>query len=300
MKIPEFSVIIPTYNRAYCIKNAVDSVLNQNYRDFELLVIDDNSKDETTTVLNEYGDSIKSIKLSNNSGNAVARNVGINNSQGKIIVFLDSDDTFEKFYLDELYKSAQKNGDFDFFWTGINLFNNGEFQGKRHWHPTFTQPGLEFFNELRIGTNFGLAIRSHVLSKTGLFDESLKASVDRDFLLRISQNFKGFPIPGHFINYTLNSSESVRKDKTNQANSYLIMIKKYEEIINSDIRFKKFWYHKTMWICYYSGMKKEARLMLKKSPLNIKTSLLAIIFELFPLQQAISIHQCFGNKGFYK
>lgn len=96
MKKPLISVVIPTYNRADWISEAVDSVLGQTFKDLELIIIDDGSKDSTDKVLKKYGSKIRYF-YQENAGLSDARNKGILASQGDYIAFLDSDDVwFEK------------------------------------------------------------------------------------------------------------------------------------------------------------------------------------------------------------
>ena len=92
---PFFSVVIPIYNRAHLIKPVLESVLNQTFEDFEVLLVDDCSEDiaELESVLNNIADSrIKLFKHSTNKNGAAARNTGIYAAQGQYISFLDSDD----------------------------------------------------------------------------------------------------------------------------------------------------------------------------------------------------------------
>ena len=90
---PIVSVIIPTYNRAHLIDKAIKSVLNQTYQDFEIIVVDDGSTDNTNEVLKNFTDSrIHYIFHTSNLGVSAARNTGIKTSQGEYIALLDSDD----------------------------------------------------------------------------------------------------------------------------------------------------------------------------------------------------------------
>lgn len=94
MNRPIVSVVIPTYNRAYCLGDAIDSVLAQSFQDFELIVVDDGSTDGTLEVVKAYGDRVKLIRQEN-SGVSSARNAGIRAAKAEWIAFLDSDDTWE-------------------------------------------------------------------------------------------------------------------------------------------------------------------------------------------------------------
>ena len=110
------SVIMPTYNRAYVIDRAILSVLKQTYRDYELIIVDDGSDDNTSTKVQRFEDErIIYIKLENNRGASFARNVGIKKANGEYITFLDSDNEWRPNYLENRYKSIEiNNSDFVF------------------------------------------------------------------------------------------------------------------------------------------------------------------------------------------
>lgn len=89
----KFSIIIITHNRSWAVKEAIDSVLSQTFKDFELIVVDDGSTDNTLNVLNEYGNRITVVKQKN-SGPSIARNSGALKGKGDYLLFLDDDDIF--------------------------------------------------------------------------------------------------------------------------------------------------------------------------------------------------------------
>src|SRR5260370_40369290 len=91
---PLVSVIIPTYNRAALVCQTIDNVFQQTYRNFEIILVDDGSTDETQARLRQYGDRIRVITQTN-AGAAVARNRGIAAAHGEIIAFQDSDDLWQ-------------------------------------------------------------------------------------------------------------------------------------------------------------------------------------------------------------
>ena len=100
----EFSVILPTYNRVKFIKNAINSVLNQTFIDFELIIIDDGSTDNTLEIVTNINDSRIKYHYQENSERSAARNKGIDNASGTWICFLDSDDEYQPNHLRELAK----------------------------------------------------------------------------------------------------------------------------------------------------------------------------------------------------
>lgn len=89
--MPFFSVIIPTYNRAAVLREALDSVFAQTFADYEVIVVDDGSTDDTASVLAEYGQRVRLFRQAN-QGPGAARNTGIANALGDFLAFLDSDD----------------------------------------------------------------------------------------------------------------------------------------------------------------------------------------------------------------
>jgi len=105
------SIITPTFNSGKFIREAIESVLRQTYENWEMLIVDDASSDDTCKIVNEYialDDRIKLSEMSNNSGAAVARNAAINVANGRFIAFLDSDDVWREEKLERQLKLFQK------------------------------------------------------------------------------------------------------------------------------------------------------------------------------------------------
>jgi glycosyltransferase involved in cell wall biosynthesis len=96
---PTVSVIIPTYNRQNFISQTIDSVLGQTYTDYEIIVVDDGSTDDTRPVVEAYGDRVRYV-WTENGGTGHARNVGMQHARGKYFIFLDSDDLFYPYALE--------------------------------------------------------------------------------------------------------------------------------------------------------------------------------------------------------
>jgi glycosyltransferase involved in cell wall biosynthesis len=182
------SVIIPTWNRSWCIKRAVDSVLRQKGADFELIVVDDGSTDETPQILEPLAEEglLKLLSNSSRLGVSKARNQGIEASAGDLIAFLDSDDQ----WLEQ--KLLIQKGFMD-QWPDIMISQCQERwvrKGKR------VNPGLKhqkkagyIFEEslkLCLISPSAVILRRKLLEEVGLFDESLPAAEDYDLWLRIT------------------------------------------------------------------------------------------------------------------
>ena len=111
--IPTVSIVIPTYNHSKFISKALDSVINQTYKNWEAIIIDNNSTDNTDKVINRYIDPrIKHLKIDNDGVIAKSRNLGINEAKAEWIAFLDSDDWWTKDKLEVCLSKIDKNIDF--------------------------------------------------------------------------------------------------------------------------------------------------------------------------------------------
>ncbi|MBI4176916.1 MAG: glycosyltransferase [Candidatus Aenigmarchaeota archaeon] len=104
MSVKKVSIVIPTYNRAGDTEKAVGSVLESDYPDYEVIVVDDGSKDNTVEILKKFGNRIKVLQRKKNGGPAAARNDGINAAKGELVAFTDSDCTVSKGWITALVK----------------------------------------------------------------------------------------------------------------------------------------------------------------------------------------------------
>ncbi|MEJ2659085.1 MAG: glycosyltransferase [Desulfobacterales bacterium] len=182
------SVIIPTYNRGWCVKEAIDSVLAQNYKDFELIVVDDGSIDNTSDVLALCQDNIK-VLVQENKGVSAARNRGIAEASGRFIAFLDSDDLWLPQKLSTQVEFFNQKPDALICQTEEVWVRNGIRVNpkKRHKKPSgmIFEPSLE----LCLVSPSAVMIRRNLLDRAGRFDEALPACEDYDLWLRISSRF---------------------------------------------------------------------------------------------------------------
>lgn len=118
---PFFSVIIPLYNKEDYIKETLESVFNQNFKDFEIIVVNDGSTDASIDIVNTYTDEKLRIIDQENSGLSKARNIGIRSSKSDYIALLDADDLWMEDYLKTIYKLIQNNKKEFVFATNLKL-----------------------------------------------------------------------------------------------------------------------------------------------------------------------------------
>ena len=194
--MPKVSVIIPTYNRADFIEDAVESVLCQTYKDYEIIIVDDGSTDGTEDVLQKYHNKIRYIYKSN-GGEASARNTGIKHAQGAYIAFLDSDDLWlpERLKFGVQALDADKN--IGLFFADCNRVFNGERESKTFFD--YYKPYAGFvFKQLFMRCFIPMPtviLRKECFQKVGIFSESPTPCADYDctdydMWLRVSACFK--------------------------------------------------------------------------------------------------------------
>ena len=184
MQTPLVSVIIPTFNRAEVVSRAVNSVLNQTFKDFECIVVDDGSTDETDSVLRRFADKIKVVKTENR-GVSAARNLGAKLAAGKYIAFLDSDDEWKPQKLQKQFDFMQKSG-FRISQTDETWVRNGKFVNKsvKYIRPS----GDIFYNCLEVCavTPSSVMMERGLFFEYGGFDETIPVCEDYDLWLRMS------------------------------------------------------------------------------------------------------------------
>ena len=190
---PKVSVIIPTYNRGAFITNAINSVLAQSFKDYEVLVIDDGSTDNTPEVLQPYLDKIKYIHQEN-SGVSAARNAGIRQAQGEWIAFLDSDDEWFPDYLEWQMERAAGNPQVcTQVANALEISLNGEsnlrfklpYKFQNESCPVLDRP-LCFVLDYNICLLQVMVMKRDALLKAGLFNTALTISEDMDMAARMS------------------------------------------------------------------------------------------------------------------
>lgn len=184
-KNPLISVIIPTYNRAWCLARAVESVLNQNFSDYELIVVDDGSNDETDLVLAPYGDALRVIRQPNR-GVSAARNAGIKAARGRWIALLDSDDHWLPDKLKAQIDWLTAHPDYRICQTEEIWIRDGRRVNPKKRHRKHGGDIFERCLPLCLVSPSAVMIDRRLLDEVGGFDEDLPACEDYDLWLRIA------------------------------------------------------------------------------------------------------------------
>ncbi|MDB4008038.1 glycosyltransferase [Amylibacter sp.] len=212
---PLVSVVIPTYNHAWCLGRAIQSVIDQTYKNWEIIIVDNNSTDNTSEIiLNFTKEHITHLKIKNNGIIAKSRNKGIKSSRGEWIAFLDSDDWWEPYKLECLFERNLK--DVDFSYHGLNINN----ESNRHmWRKKIKTRKLKhpIFNDLLLyGNPIGnssVVVRKKIIEEIGYINSSEKMIACEDYntwlkISKITNNFLFISEPlGHYSIHPQSASQ---------------------------------------------------------------------------------------------
>jgi glycosyltransferase involved in cell wall biosynthesis len=230
--MPTVSVIIPTYNRDAVVARAIDSVLTQTYDNYEIVVVDDCSTDNTRAVVEGYDDDrVRYVRHDENRGACAARNTGIEHSNGRYIAFLDSDDEWDETKLAKQVKCmerAPKNA--GVVYTGYRVKRSdsvelGQVPSKRgdihcdqlakHWvSPTST-----------------VLVDNECFESVGMFDTDLDACQDYDMCLRLSRHYEFDYVKEPLMTLHTDSNDRITADIESRMDAH----RKLLERIRADI-----------------------------------------------------------------
>ena len=217
------SVIIPTYNRKNFLLPALESVFAQTFEDYEVIVVDDGSTDQTKEAIQPFMGRIRYI-FKQNGGVSSARNRGIQEAKGEIIAFLDSDDLWESRFLELTTDYLLQHPDLAMVSTAWRTHPSGH-----QWPPVKKQRlHGQLFGLLmgqRIVRTSAVVARKEILMRVGPFDECLEPAEDLDMWLRIARSY-----PTAFLNVPLSWG---RKHASNVSKNRLLHIERQLQVLES-------------------------------------------------------------------
>lgn len=192
---PRVSVIIPTFNRAPLLQRAIDTVFEQTFKDFELIVVDDASTDQTPEVLKRYGRDIVTVFHDDNRGPAASRNTGLAHSSAPLVAFLDSDDCWLPDKLETQVSFFEAHSQAVACQTEEIWIRNGRRLNPKKIHRK--PSGYIFEQSLRLCliSPSAVMIRRRCLDEIGWFDEHMPACEDYDLWLRLTCKWPVHLIP---------------------------------------------------------------------------------------------------------
>ena len=184
--MPHVSVILPSWNRADWLKKSIDSVLEQTFRDFELIVVDDASTDSTQEILTIYSGKFRSITFAKNLGVSASRNAAVKNCDSEWIAFLDSDDFWHPHKLQKQIAQTVIRAECPIHFTDEIWIRNGVRVNPKKKHQKLEgwifKPSLE----LCLMSPSTVLLKRDLFEVHGLFDETLPICEDYDLWLRLT------------------------------------------------------------------------------------------------------------------
>lgn len=210
--MPVVSVIIPSYNRGYCIAQCLRSVLNQTFSDFEIIVVDDASDDDTRDQVLSIADArIRYIAHGTNQGGAVARNSGIGIAQGEFVAFLDSDDHWQPDKLEKQIATLRRLGPkWGLSYTWLSCVDDDGAETLR------INPEIEgeCFDEMLVSNFIGsfsnIVVRKSLLIEVGALDESFRSCQDWDLFIRLTRRASVHCLREYAVCYLQSATDKVR------------------------------------------------------------------------------------------
>jgi glycosyltransferase involved in cell wall biosynthesis len=300
---PVFSIVMPTYNRASILRQAIQCVLDQTFTDFELIVIDDASSDETEGCVNSFSDSrVHYLRHNTNKGVSAARNTGVRRSQGGLVMFLDDDDESFPNLLAATFNAFNTESEaVGFAWSGIRrvatVHGNEVILKERSWprESKYSQP----LTYLSVGTGYGLTVRSDCFERIGLFDETLRSCVDLDLLIRLGNTFDFTIVPEILVKVYRRRGKQLTDVTQQRVNSLERVVQKNSQILEKNLDAWTQVYDRLAVMHYRLGNKQRGRelflKMISKRPLEYSIWRQFIRRETFSAKSVIKRHLAHGK-----
>ncbi len=283
----EISVILPTYNRANLISRAINSVINQTYQKFQLIIVDDDSIDNTEMIIKEYNNpKICYLKHPYNMGPAEARNTGIKYARSNYLAFIDSDD---KWFPEKLEKQLEVFLKYSYNNLGIvysDMIRVDKDNREIYWRsPDFKLEVKDLYKKSlnyeveNIGISTAM-IRKECLKKIGYFDPNLKRLEDLEIFIRLSKYFNFYHLEIPLI-YYYETESGVSSSIINLINARKYILNKYFEDISTDKKILSNHYFLIGFALYQDNNVKESKKYLGKSiityPSNLKNTFRSLL-----------------------
>lgn len=295
--VPFVSVIIPTYNRARLLGRAIQSILNQTYPNFEIIVVDDCSTDKTENVVRSFRDErIRYIRQEKNTGAVVARNRGIKAAIGEHIAFQDSDDEWLPEKLEKQMKAFEIGPlDLGVVYTSYWRIDRGR---GVYWPPSYLKQTYGRIHDALLENNFidtpTAVVRKECFEKVGLF-ENLPRLQEWDLWLRISKRYSFGHVNEPLVNAYL-QPDSISRNMNAFVIAREYILKKYFKEISKKPRLLRHHYFEIGTLLCLNGEIEEGRSYFFKAirinPLDAKLllSTLASIFGLNTYNKAVAVY----------
>lgn len=233
MPQPKISIILITYNRSRFISEAIESVLAQSFSDWELLIIDDASTDDTRKIIENLIETEKRIKYffnKTNIGISKSRNMGLSLAQGKYIAIIDSDDIWDDSNkLKSQYNFLENNRDYALLGGGVIVINQNGQEIKKYYNPESDE---KIRKKMLIKNPFAHSSVMYLKKAAvdlGGYDPKLKTLEDYDLYLKIGAKHKLYNLKKYFSKYRVHSGNISAAERANMMKLNIFLINKYKK-----------------------------------------------------------------------
>ncbi|WP_052705039.1 glycosyltransferase family 2 protein [Flavobacterium sp. 316] len=304
--MPLISVVIPLYNKDLIIKETLDSVLNQSFTDYEVIIVNDGSTDNSKKIVTTFSDNRIFLFNQSNKGAASARNLGIEKANGELIAFLDADDYWFPNHLEELVKLYYRFPNCGSYCSRYKIQNTKE----NFKNPYFKEISDNFYGIIpnyfrsnypfKINITLNQVIPKKILLEIGGFSKEITNGQDLELWTKIAIKYpialhnKTTAIYNYYVPNSL-SKKDIKQMKLMNFNQF-----RSEEIKNKDL--KKFLdLHRIFYAIHYK-MAKENKLVnfylgdVKRSNIPLKTKILFLLPS-FLLRKLLKLKHWLRNKG---
>lgn len=290
--MPKFSVVISVYNKAGYIADTLKSVLAQTVQDFEIVILNDGSTDESESVIRPFiDDSRVRFYSEENKGAAAGRNYVIQKAQGEYIALLDADDIWKPFYLEEQLKLIEKYPSNNIFATNSEILKKGNTSRRRfsvdlsNKEPVIVNY-FEASNLDSILHSSTTVVKREVFDTVGLYDTNIKSGQDTDLYVRMGLRYKVVFSPKICVQYRVIENSLFRSSKklsekpsfeayekyetTNPALKKFLDISRYSLCLIAKLDGNKTGFERNYKKIDLANLNKKQRFLLAQSPKNLK------------------------------
>jgi glycosyltransferase involved in cell wall biosynthesis len=195
--MPFFTIIIPLYNKEKYIENAINSILNQTFTDFEVLIVNDCSTDKSVEIASEFlSEKVQIVHHEKNSGLAATRNTGIKKATSNYVTFLDADDLWKPHFLEKTYNLIQNFPEARIFGTNYEEIWEKTIKKPQNGSESLPTEFAGYVNFFKINLKQGLynhgsvCLHKEVYETVGFYNENIQLSQDLDFNIRANYHYK--------------------------------------------------------------------------------------------------------------
>lgn len=269
------SVIIPTYKRSTCLLRAINSVINQTYKNIEIIVVDDNDekseyRKNNEKRLNKYieSDRIIYLKHKKNLNGAAARNTGIKQAHGSYITFLDDDDYFFPTRIEKLVNILNKNKSYGGAYSSVVFEDKtGDITNLLHAHYEGNLQKLILSDKSFFGTGSNMFFRKEIVDKIGFFDTKFKRHQDFEYIVRFFQYAKIINLDEFLV--VKSNYDSINKPNYQMLlESKQLFLNKFEKIINKyDYKTKRDIFVSNLYVLYNYASSVDKKEIMEKMKL---------------------------------